>query len=251
MSVLDYLDRPIAFHRVFVTITESVTAALFLSQAIYWAKRTSNSERWFYKTREQWEEETGLERRQQESARKVLRHLGLLEEKLCGVPAKLHYRVNAEVLERKLARQQVGTKAPNCVGGNSPTNTETTQRLQEQDTPSAGDDELGLSPETKTSRAAVRRLFSKYLDGTDRSPRMYTLTPKRMTCGLARLEDCRKMCGDLEKAEAMMGLAIEAMLQSKFHMGDNDQKKQYTDWIDNLFKNTEKLEWWLARYEEK
>ena len=33
--LLQLLDRPIAFHRCFVTLTGSVTAALMLSQALY------------------------------------------------------------------------------------------------------------------------------------------------------------------------------------------------------------------------
>ncbi len=40
----DLLDRPIAFYRVFVMITGSVTGALMLSQAVYWSKRTDDAE---------------------------------------------------------------------------------------------------------------------------------------------------------------------------------------------------------------
>ena len=35
LAILNTLDRPIAFHRCFVTLTGSVTVALMLSQAVY------------------------------------------------------------------------------------------------------------------------------------------------------------------------------------------------------------------------
>lgn len=94
----DLFDRPIAFHRAFVRLTKSVTAGLLLSQAVYWSKRTNNEEGWFWKTQEEWFEETGLTRREQESSRDILRGLGILEEKRAGMPAKIFYRINQEVL---------------------------------------------------------------------------------------------------------------------------------------------------------
>jgi hypothetical protein len=102
-ALQDALDRPIAFHRVFVKLTGSVTAALMLSQAVYWSKRANSSnEGWFYKTRDQWEEETGLTRYEQESARKALRKLSFWNEELRGVPAQMHYRVDITALSNEL-----------------------------------------------------------------------------------------------------------------------------------------------------
>lgn len=36
--MLDYLDRPTAFHRAFVQLGIGITGALLLSQALYWSK---------------------------------------------------------------------------------------------------------------------------------------------------------------------------------------------------------------------
>ncbi len=100
----------------------------------------------------------------------------------------------------------------------------------------------------KQQRAAVERLFTYYLKGTERNPKMYELTHARMEKGLSRLEDCQRKCnGDLVKAEKLMGLAIDALLASEFHSGNNDRQTKYNDWIAHLFKSTEKLEWWLAK----
>jgi len=96
----EHFDRPIAFQRPFVTITGSVTAALFLSQAVYWAKNRIAQDRdgWFYKIVPEWEEETGLSRREQESARRRLTQLGILEAVRRGVPARLWFRVDLQKL---------------------------------------------------------------------------------------------------------------------------------------------------------
>ena len=96
------LDRPIAYHRCFVTLTGSVTAAVMLSQAFYWSNRTEDPEGWFWKTQEQWTEETGLTRFEQETARKKLRSLGIWEEKREGVPAKLFFRLNIKAISELL-----------------------------------------------------------------------------------------------------------------------------------------------------
>lgn len=102
MNVLELLDRPIAFQRAFVRLGVGITGALMLSQALYWTKRSSGRDGWFYKTQADWEDETGMTRFEQETARKKLRDLGILEEKKQGIPCKTHYRVNLESLQTRL-----------------------------------------------------------------------------------------------------------------------------------------------------
>jgi hypothetical protein len=119
--MLDELfDRPIAFHRTFIKVTGSVNAALMLSQAIYWSKRTKKeADRWFYKSQADWEEETGLTRYEQEHARKLLRTSGVWDEQLKGVPATLWYHVDLERLQDRLLvyHQPVCGKTPNWIAG--------------------------------------------------------------------------------------------------------------------------------------
>lgn len=86
-------ERPVAFQRAFVDICNgNINAALMLSQACYWQRRSP--QRWWWKKREGWEAEIGLQRKAQENARKILRDLGVLEEELRGIPPKMFYRVN-------------------------------------------------------------------------------------------------------------------------------------------------------------
>ena len=104
------LARPIAFHPAFVAITGSVTAALMLSQAWYWKDRTNNADGWFYKTQKDWQEETGLTRYEQETARRVLKEKSFLEEKTAP-PYRLYFRVNKDAVFQALGVEtpQVGT----------------------------------------------------------------------------------------------------------------------------------------------
>jgi hypothetical protein len=88
------LDRPIAFNPSFKKITGSTNAALLLSQAFYWSKRTNDQDGWFYKTRDEWCEETGLTLEELDGARTKCKTAGVIEETLKGVPATVHYRVN-------------------------------------------------------------------------------------------------------------------------------------------------------------
>ena len=126
MSLLQTLDRPIAYQRCLVPIA-GVTGAVLLSQAIYWQGRVAE-DGWFYKTRDEWFEETGLTRYEQEGARKKLKEVGILEERLGGQPARLFYRVNTQVLASWLKTHQlVGGKPTNKMVENQPTHiTETT-----------------------------------------------------------------------------------------------------------------------------
>jgi hypothetical protein len=86
-----------------VRVTGNVHAALFLSQLKYWTPRGKNPNGWIYKTQVQWEDETGLTQAEQQTARKLLVKLGFLEEKLRGVPARLHYRIKMDCLAGALA----------------------------------------------------------------------------------------------------------------------------------------------------
>lgn len=131
---------------------------LFLCQACYW-QGTLGAGEWWYKlrnadrdengkmlppvkaNRQSWEWELGLSRAEQESARRVLRQHGLIDEELRGVPAQLHYCVNLERLaEFLLSIQQIaesdqldGRNRParrqnptGKLGEKQPSNTETT-----------------------------------------------------------------------------------------------------------------------------
>jgi len=107
-TIWPLLGRHIAYHRRLVDLTGNAKAALLLSQAVYWTRHgrdIAQRDGWFHKTAEQWELELGLSAREQTSARELLRARALLEEQRLGLPARLHFRLNLDMLGRRLAER--------------------------------------------------------------------------------------------------------------------------------------------------
>lgn len=102
MNLRALLTRPIAFHRIFVTITGSVNAGIMLSQAYYWSDKTKDG--WFFKTQSDWEDETGLSRYEQEGARKILQASGFWFEDKKGLPAKLFFKINEDAIFDRISQ---------------------------------------------------------------------------------------------------------------------------------------------------
>ena len=174
MSLLNLLDRPIAFNRTFVDLGVGITGALMLSQCVYWSTRTKDDEGWFYKTQAEWTNETGMTRREQETARKKLVSKGYLKEVRRGVPCKTYYRLDREAIEADLIQlaqkrhssmadsaNQECTKAPSSMaesakqdcanppdsdGGMRPTITETTAETTTESTTESTQVAPGASP---------------------------------------------------------------------------------------------------------
>ncbi len=96
--------RPIAFYSAYAHALGSVTAALLLSQLCYWSDKGHDGDGWIYKTQADLEAETGMGRREQETARRVLRAAGILHERKAGTPARLYFRVDCERLVDRLAK---------------------------------------------------------------------------------------------------------------------------------------------------
>ncbi len=91
-------QTPIVFNRIYLDITGSVTAALWLAYAVYHVcERQRRPGDWFVRSQAEWFRETGLTRREQENARKRLRFLGILvEERRPNAP--LAYRMDIQRL---------------------------------------------------------------------------------------------------------------------------------------------------------
>lgn len=100
MNKLKKFDRAISFQRVFVELTGTVTGALLLSQAVYWQNRCENQDGWWWKTYEEWQEETGLTKNELLGARRACaKFLGF---KTAGIPCRSHWRVDAEAIENEV-----------------------------------------------------------------------------------------------------------------------------------------------------
>lgn len=94
----------------------------------------------------------------------------------------------------------------------------------------------------------IRRVWDYYIAKLEKNPKLLSFTSARKNKGMVRLREClTKTTGDLEKAEALMKLAVDALAASDFHRGANEQKKSYDSWERHLFPNQEKLEGWLEQ----
>jgi len=112
-QVFDLLGRGcVAFYPRLADLTGSVTAALLLGQCLYWTRSVTRQQPqrngWFWKTAAEWQRETGLSRREQDSARRRLRALGLLEEHRRGMPARRWFRLDLVGLRQQLDRAPGG-----------------------------------------------------------------------------------------------------------------------------------------------
>lgn len=124
MTLLSLLgDRVVAYRPELARALGNPLVCLFLCQACYWQQKKGEG-RWFYKLRDarrdgsgrmlpprkedeqSWEYELCMSRSEQQSARRILCKLGILEEKLQGIPAQLFFRVNLEKLEEFLLKNQ-------------------------------------------------------------------------------------------------------------------------------------------------
>jgi hypothetical protein len=92
--ILEFLNRPIAYHPVIAKAFDSVTLAVLWCQIYYWSDKTKDPEGWIYKTREDIFNETGLSRRQQETARRIGQELGVMDSVRKGKLGVMHFRVD-------------------------------------------------------------------------------------------------------------------------------------------------------------
>lgn len=94
VDALRLVGRPVAYYPKIAEALGSVDAAIFLCQFLYWEGKQSDKDGWIYKTIEEIKKETGLSYYEQKRSRKILKELGILEEKLFGLPARLYFKFN-------------------------------------------------------------------------------------------------------------------------------------------------------------
>jgi len=94
--IKELLKRPIAYNPIIAKTFGSVKLGILWSQMYYWSERTKDKDGWIYKTQSEVFEETGLSRKEQETARKIGNKLGVLLSEVRGVPPKVNFRVDLD-----------------------------------------------------------------------------------------------------------------------------------------------------------
>ena len=97
-------SKTVSYKAEFAKALGSVPAAVMLSQAFFWQENARfktervkiGDEVYFAKTSKEWEEETGLSKDQQHTARKVLVAAGMMKEIKYGMPAVMHFRMDVD-----------------------------------------------------------------------------------------------------------------------------------------------------------
>lgn len=166
-------EKPIAFNKHYVFLGCGINGAVMLSQLVYWADKSKDPNGWIYKTGKEWTDETGLTRREQDTARKNLRELGFIEEHKHGVPCKVHFKVNQHKLYSsliELAQKNKGyaqisqtecTNQPNLIGGKRQTNTESTTKNTTDTLINNDFDEFWKIVVNKDGKATAKKYFQK------------------------------------------------------------------------------------------
>lgn len=244
LAFLAVIDRPVAFHPAFARLAGSAAAGILLSQACYWATKTGDPEGWFFKTRDQWTEETALSRREQETARRRLRDLGVLHEKRGGMPQRLWFRVDMERLQALLngangvappcrheTYQQEGANAPTgraqtrqhdgAKRADNTSSTETTTEITAETTSDARE-EADEPPDLISAAEAELRDAWNALDG---------VCPIRGRISGERAESLKARLADTDWRDTWRE-AIDRVAESPFCCGENDRGWKATlDWF--------------------
>jgi hypothetical protein len=90
--------RAVAYYPKLALALDSIPAALFLCQFVYWYEKGASGDGYIYKTVEQIESETGLTYEQQKRARELLKNEKLITEYNDKVKHRQYYRVELERL---------------------------------------------------------------------------------------------------------------------------------------------------------
>lgn len=108
-------SRPIAYYPGLAKKVGGAKAAIMLSQLLYWSENRVVKERdgWLYKSVEEFEEETGLTKREQQTARNKLSSIGVIDIELKGIPRTWYYRVNFNELIEYLTASHWEQNRPN------------------------------------------------------------------------------------------------------------------------------------------
>lgn len=93
-EALATLGRPIAFYPVLGRACGGLAPGVLLCQLAYWHGKQRDPDGWIRKSSTELEVETGMTRREQQSARAVLRGLGVIEERVRGLPPTVEYRLS-------------------------------------------------------------------------------------------------------------------------------------------------------------
>lgn len=110
LSSNSYIQYP-RFLGNYIGVNEAVLLSAFCDKDNWCEFNIQNYDGWFYYLRDEVELETGLSESQQRTALKSLSDLSIIYTKRAGIPSKVYYKLNIDVLENVLNDAQNAYKA--------------------------------------------------------------------------------------------------------------------------------------------
>ncbi|NBI43868.1 DNA replication protein [[Haemophilus] felis] len=160
------IGRSIAYRPKLAKLFGGATAEIFFEQILYWQDKAENQDLGVYKTQAELEEETGLSRKEQETARQKLRAIGVLIETYKRLEHRIYYKIDMVKLNDLLKTfanvQSELSPMPESDIGDSPKRTfvntlDYNTRLHTNNTP--------LPPKTDNTDFAEQNTLSADADG--------------------------------------------------------------------------------------
>lgn len=140
-QIINTAIHPISVNPIIIKALHSTNAALFLSHLLQLAEEKKDEDGWINLTNKQITETLGLTRTQQNTARKILKGFGLIEEKTGGHLNVVSYKINKPNLESllktaapKYNNQKIQTQIPTCTTEHSECSTKTTNCTTDKNT---------------------------------------------------------------------------------------------------------------------
>jgi hypothetical protein len=229
--ILLLLQRPIAFHRVFVPLG-GVTGAVLLSQMLYWSNKGESE--WIYKTQADWYAETGLTRTEQETARKQLRKSGVLLEKHAGIPSRLFFSIDFEALGAYLESQS------NCAEASSSNGSATMQESRIVECGKPANKEAG-NPQTSVQGSCnlKHRVHRDYTETTAEAAQVPAPQVEQLSAAAAASDDqiktVQQVGGIVESpedrlvfAELIQTFSVEKVIEAIKTVRSQDHRRAYS-----------------------
>jgi len=150
-------QRPIAYYPIYRELTGSTTAALLLSQLMYWFSKKDK----FNKTDADIMQETMLTEKELRNAKLKIKNLPFIKITREGIPAKTYYEISWETYQTCLAQREVTVqpKGQNCDSQKGETITKTTTKTT-----------------TKNKKNNIKKSFEDFIELLKTTFRLYRIS---------------------------------------------------------------------------
>jgi hypothetical protein len=101
------ITRSVNYLPELVPIIGTVSATLLFCQLAHWMGKGKDPNGWIYKKSKELQKETGLTKDQQETARRLLKRMDLIEEKRKGIPPIVHFRIKIGTLTQRWEEYEI------------------------------------------------------------------------------------------------------------------------------------------------